>query len=464
MPPTLATARTGGAGGGGFAGFGAALFAALWAYSGWQYLPMAASEVQEPQRNLPRAIVGGTLLVLAIYLLINTAYLYALPLWQVASANSTAYPEAPSVAARAVQSFLGAGAAPVAALIFLVSTVGSLNGMMLTAARVAVRRPRATGCSSHAFGRLSPAARVPAFSLVLLACLWAAVLCSPPRVPSSSSPTWPSCRMRSSGSRCRSRSSCSGGAGRTPRAPTGVPLDPLVPLLFALVMVWIVVSALLTSPRESLAAIVLILLGSAALPAVPAPPWRGGRGRGHAVSSSQRVSGAPRRSQNPRPASRKWRRSRRRYQAGAAQVHLRVGARTGSALYFRSWRVEGAEVERAAAQGGEVRERAARGARIQVLQHVVADDEVEGRACAQLLDAPALPTVARAQVLASSPAPRTAPAAASRLSADAQHATVPQPASSTRSAGRPACAAKAAIRRARARISPRVATAVRGSK
>ena len=76
---------TAGAASGGLSGFGAAMFAALWAYSGWQFLPMAASEVQQPDRNLPRAIIGGTLLVLAIYMLINVAYLYALPLWQVAT-------------------------------------------------------------------------------------------------------------------------------------------------------------------------------------------------------------------------------------------------------------------------------------------------------------------------------------------------------------------------------------------
>jgi APA family basic amino acid/polyamine antiporter len=100
---------------GGFSGFGAALFAALWAYSGWQFLPMAASEVQQPDRNLPRAIIGGTLLVLTIYMLINVAYLYALPLAQVAASNSTAYPDAPSVAARTVQTFLGTKAARVMA-------------------------------------------------------------------------------------------------------------------------------------------------------------------------------------------------------------------------------------------------------------------------------------------------------------------------------------------------------------
>jgi APA family basic amino acid/polyamine antiporter len=131
---------------GGLAGFGAAMFSALWAYSGWQYLPMAAGEVQDPQRNLPRAIIGGTLLVLAIYLLINVAYLYALPFWQVASANSTAYPDAPSVAARAVQTFLGTRAAPVAAIIFLLSAAGALNGTILTRARVSYASA-ATGCS-----------------------------------------------------------------------------------------------------------------------------------------------------------------------------------------------------------------------------------------------------------------------------------------------------------------------------
>src|SRR5256886_14692024 len=125
-------------------------------------------------RNLPRAIIGGSLLVLAIYLAVNTAYLYALPLWQVASANSTAYPEAPSVAARAVHSFLGSRAAAVAALIFLLSTVGSLNGTILARARVSYAAAR-DGLFFAAFGRLSPRTRVPLTSLVLL-CVWAALL------------------------------------------------------------------------------------------------------------------------------------------------------------------------------------------------------------------------------------------------------------------------------------------------
>jgi APA family basic amino acid/polyamine antiporter len=242
---------------GGFAGFGAAMFAALWAYSGWQYLPMAASEVREPQRTLPRAIVGGTLLVLAIYLLINTAYLWALPLWQVASANSTAYPEAPSVAARAVQTFLGARAVSVAALIFLISTVGSLNGTILTRARVSYAAAR-DGLFFARFGRLSPNTRVPVTSLVLT-CIWAAVLATAGTFEELTNMAvmsyaifWIPVILAVFVLRRRRPTA--------PR-PFRVPGYPLVPLLVVLVMVWILISALLTTPKECVATIVLILLG-----------------------------------------------------------------------------------------------------------------------------------------------------------------------------------------------------------
>ena len=243
--------------GGGLAGFGAAMFAALWAYSGWQFLPMAASEVREPQRNLPRAIVGGTLLVLALYLAVNSAYLYALPFWQVTSANSTAYPEAPSVAARAVQTFLGARAAEAAALVFLVSTVGSLNGVILSAARVPYAAAR-DGLFFERFGRLSTVSRVPVTSLLLLA-LWGALLAASGTFDQLTNMAvmsyalfWIPVSLAVIVLRRR--------LPLAPR-PYRVPGYPLVPLLFALVMVWIVASALRSAPKESIATIVLIVLG-----------------------------------------------------------------------------------------------------------------------------------------------------------------------------------------------------------
>lgn len=248
--------------GSGLSGFGAALFAALWAYSGWQFLPMAASEVQQPQVNLPRAIVGGTLLVLVIYLLVNVAYLYALPLWEVASSNSTAYPDAPSVAAKTVQTFLGARAAPIAALIFLVSCVGALNGTILARARVPYAAAR-DGLFFQSFGRLNPRTRVPVISIVLVSA-WAALL--------AASGTFDQLTNMAVLSYAIFWTPVVLGVivlrRKLPDAhrPYRVWGYPYVPLAFAIVMVWIVVNALVTRPAESAATIVLILLG---LPAYP---------------------------------------------------------------------------------------------------------------------------------------------------------------------------------------------------
>jgi amino acid transporter len=88
-------------------GFGFAMLSAMWAYSGWQYLPMTAAEVRDPDRNVPRAVIGGGLLVVVLYLLVNAAYFQALPFEAVLTSNSTAFPEAPAVGARAAETFLG---------------------------------------------------------------------------------------------------------------------------------------------------------------------------------------------------------------------------------------------------------------------------------------------------------------------------------------------------------------------
>ena len=242
---------------GGFSGFGAALFAALWAYSGWQFLPMAASEVQQPDRNLPRAIIGGTLLVLTIYMLINVAYLYALPLAQVAASNSTAYPDAPSVAARTVQTFLGTKAAPIAALIFLVSSMGALNGTILARARVPFAAAR-DGLFFSSFGRLSPHSRVPLTSIVLVSG-WAALLAASGTFDQLTNMAvlsyaifWIPVVLAVIVLR-----------RKLPDAPRPYRVlgYPFVPIVFVLVMCWIVVNAFMTSPVESFATLALILVG-----------------------------------------------------------------------------------------------------------------------------------------------------------------------------------------------------------
>ena len=63
---------------GGIRGFGAAMLGALWGYNGWAIITSLGGEVKDPSRTLPRTMVGGTLLVIALYMLVNTAYFYVL--------------------------------------------------------------------------------------------------------------------------------------------------------------------------------------------------------------------------------------------------------------------------------------------------------------------------------------------------------------------------------------------------
>lgn len=155
-------------------GIGTAMLGALWAYSGWSYLPMAAGEIRDPGRNIPRALIGGTLIVIALYLAINAAYFYALPPDAVAMANSTSHPGAPAIAALAANSFLTGGAASVAAVAFLVATLGTLNGGLLSNSRVPFAMARAHQFFPL-FGHVGRRSHAPTWSISAFAA-WAAVL------------------------------------------------------------------------------------------------------------------------------------------------------------------------------------------------------------------------------------------------------------------------------------------------
>jgi amino acid transporter len=112
----------------GIARFGLALVSVLWAFDGWADLSFVAGEVADPRRVLPRAIIGGTLAVIAIYLLANVAYLAVLP---VATIRAS-----PLVAADVAQSAVGHWGAVFVAATVVVSTFGTLNATLLTAPRV----------------------------------------------------------------------------------------------------------------------------------------------------------------------------------------------------------------------------------------------------------------------------------------------------------------------------------------
>ncbi len=111
-----------------WSGFGVALIAVLWAYDGWADLTFMAGEVKDPARTLPRALLGGTLAILVIYLVVNAAYFYVLPIGDMAGSQLVA-------ADAAVRIFGQIGASIIAALVML-STFGTLNGSMMTGPRI----------------------------------------------------------------------------------------------------------------------------------------------------------------------------------------------------------------------------------------------------------------------------------------------------------------------------------------
>jgi len=145
------------AGAGAFTSFLAALAAGLWAYDGWEDLNRVGSEIQEPQRNFPLALVGGTILVAGIYLLFSAVCFYALPFASVAHSSH--------VASDVFESFVGPRAAFWITLAMLVSALGTLNSSLLSGARVPYAMAR-DGLYFQITGSVHPKFRTPGGALI----------------------------------------------------------------------------------------------------------------------------------------------------------------------------------------------------------------------------------------------------------------------------------------------------------
>ena len=137
--------------------FLAALAAALWAYDGWEDLNRVGSEIQNPERNFPRALAGGTILVAVIYLLFSAVCFYALPFASVASSSH--------VASDVVESFAGRGAAFWITLAMIVAALGTLNSSIMSGARVPYAMAR-DGLFFRVTGSVNRRFRTPGGALI----------------------------------------------------------------------------------------------------------------------------------------------------------------------------------------------------------------------------------------------------------------------------------------------------------
>lgn len=141
-------------------GFLTAMVGALWAYDGWMDLTFAGSEIVEPQKNIPRALVGGTITVGVIYLLANAVYFRVLPIEAIAAS--------PNVASETVRVFAGARAAAWITAAMVISAFTTLNSSVLTGARVPYAMAR-DGLFFRVADGIHPRFRTPSGAIVFQA-------------------------------------------------------------------------------------------------------------------------------------------------------------------------------------------------------------------------------------------------------------------------------------------------------
>jgi len=108
--------------------FGLALVSTLWAFDGWADVSNNGGEVKDPQKNLPKALIGGTLLVLAIYLAANVAYLSVLTIDEMRVSRL--------VAADVAERVIGPAGVVFVSVTVMISTFGTLNAVLFTSPRI----------------------------------------------------------------------------------------------------------------------------------------------------------------------------------------------------------------------------------------------------------------------------------------------------------------------------------------
>lgn len=137
-----------------------ALAAVMWTYEGWAEAPTLSGEVGDVKRDVPRALILGTLLVMGVYLAVNTAYVYVLSITGIAAEDSVTV----DMATRTFGTF----GAVFVALLVVISTAGSVNGSVISGSRVLFAMAD-DGSFFRAVGRVHPRLGTPAAALTILA-------------------------------------------------------------------------------------------------------------------------------------------------------------------------------------------------------------------------------------------------------------------------------------------------------
>jgi APA family basic amino acid/polyamine antiporter len=154
-----------------FLAFGAAMAATLFAFDGWPQATYVSSEIQNPKRNLPLALILGPLITAVIYIALTAAYFYVIPIDQAIAIGQDGEARIAVDAARAA---VGDGGATFISIVALVSLFGTVNAYVLTSPRIFYAMAQ-DGALLRGMAKLSQKRATPAFALLMFA-LWSSIL------------------------------------------------------------------------------------------------------------------------------------------------------------------------------------------------------------------------------------------------------------------------------------------------
>jgi APA family basic amino acid/polyamine antiporter len=234
-------------------GMGAAILATLWAYDGWIQVSCVAGEMKEPGRILPRAILGGIGVVMLAYAIVNMALLHTLPAHQVTSLGENA-------ASTAADFLFGPRGGQLISLGILVSMLGTHNSDIMTLTRMPfAMAERGQLPFSKFISYVHPRTGAPIWAIVFQIALGALLLTlkDPDRLTDIALFSLFVFNILAFVAVFILRK-------RQPELATGsyrVPFYPLVPLLAIGSGIFILVSTLWHSPKDSVVSLLVTLAG-----------------------------------------------------------------------------------------------------------------------------------------------------------------------------------------------------------
>lgn len=150
-----------------------ALSGAFWAYDGWNNITFIAGEVKEPSKTIPRGLFLGMFIIITVYLLINIAYLYILPVNVMSGSSLVAVDVVKSIFS-SIDPGLASLATGFIAIAIMISTFGASNGTILVSSRIYYAMAK-KGLFFRSIGTVHPRFKTPSKALIIQG-VWSSIL------------------------------------------------------------------------------------------------------------------------------------------------------------------------------------------------------------------------------------------------------------------------------------------------